>query len=105
MEISTAAIRAVKQKAMASVGTSVQQLHDSLRSVNPTSGFIHPGGIAGPAEIALMKLRIDSNDPLVTAALNKMLTGQGVPPKVYPGGWYPPTGTPLDYGGPYAVAK
>lgn len=70
---------------------------------------MHPGGTFGAAEIALMNARLAANDSVVVVALDKMLNGTGVPPKVYKGpnsaSWFPFTNTPLNYPGPYAMTK
>jgi len=36
----------------------------ALKSVNKTSGFVHPTGTLGPAELALLKVRDCSLEPL-----------------------------------------
>ncbi|GBF89133.1 hypothetical protein Rsub_01850 [Raphidocelis subcapitata] len=69
------------------------------------SGFLHPAGFAGPAELVLMRTRLAANSSLTLKALDSLLTGRGVPPKVVgSNGWAPPTGTPAaGHGGPFPM--
>lgn len=67
--------------------TRIRSLHDSLRSVNAVSGFVHPAAMAGPAELAVLAVRVPAGAQPATLALDQLLTGNGMPPKVYRGGW------------------
>lgn len=91
---------------------AVRQTYYELRAVNPSSGFVHPGCVAGPAELALMKERLSDNAALQELALKSLLTGSGVPPKVmrqWNGSelhtWSVPTDTPLNYSGPFPMQE
>lgn len=80
-----------------------------ISSINSGSGFLHPVGLVGPAELAALRYRmanrVDFNSPQPGAS-DVLLSGQGVPPKTYPGGWAPPINTPVDgYPGPLAMTK
>lgn len=80
-----------------------------ISSTNSGSGFLHPVGLVGPAELAALRYRmanrVDFNSPQPGAS-DVLLSGQGVPPKTYPGGWAPPINTPVDgYPGPLAMTK
>jgi hypothetical protein len=49
----------------------VKATYKALRSFNESSSFVHPGGVIGPAELALMQHRLQDNstlqvDPLKT---------------------------------------
>jgi hypothetical protein len=65
------------------------------RFLHPSSGFVHPGQCAGPAEVALMQWRAQhSMEPTNTSAVS-LITGEGVSKKMYyslGGDWWPETG-------------
>jgi hypothetical protein len=42
----------------------VKATYKALRSFNESSGFVHPGGVIGPAELALMQHRLQDNATL-----------------------------------------
>ena len=105
-------ITKIKAEALAVMRTSMDTLwvvtaHNNLRRVNTSSRLIHPGIPSGPAELPLLSYRLSKSIPLTTTARTSLLTGTGVPPKVFQGGWFPPTGTRIstDYTGPYAMAS
>jgi hypothetical protein len=80
-----------------------------ISSTNLVSGFLHPVGLVGPAEIAALRFRLANtgtfNSPQ-PGAFAVLLSGEGVPPKNYPGGWAPPTNCPVEgYPGPLAMSK
>lgn len=88
----------------------VQRTYYDLRGVNPVSGFVHPGCIVGPAELALMKERLAGEVDLQELALKTLLTGSGVEPKVMRQwigpqlvSWSVPLDTPLKYAGPFPM--
>lgn len=49
--------------------------YGNVREVNETSGFIHPGTIAGPAELALMQQRLARRVQPQSLAKDILLTG------------------------------
>jgi hypothetical protein len=68
-------IQAIKRNALS---TLQQPLKDALAGftvVNVSSGFVHPGTYAGPAELALMQHRLKAEDKPLTAARYSLLTG------------------------------
>lgn len=81
----------------------VQATYRSLRTIDRNSGFVHPGGIIGPGELALMKERLSEHAALQSLAKKAMLTGSGVPPKKLSSTYYLPMDTPLDYTGPFPM--
>jgi hypothetical protein len=50
----------------------VKAMYKALRSFNESSGFVHPGGVIGPAELALMQHRLQDN---ATLQVRWMLNG------------------------------
>jgi hypothetical protein len=103
-------IRRVKAEAITmlsrnSATADIADTHKHLRKVHSQSRFIHPATLAGPAELALMLHRIKNGAATTISARDSMLYGKDVPRKRHPppDGWYPPTDTPLNYGGPYAM--
>jgi hypothetical protein len=111
-EIKRNVIRNVRDDAM-----SILQKHSTLNAIrniyfiikrdNPTSGFLHPVGLVGPAELATLRYRLaDTASSPQRGAYSVLLSGEGVPPKKYPGGWAPPIDCPLEgYAGPMAMSK
>ncbi|WIA13951.1 hypothetical protein OEZ85_002521 [Tetradesmus obliquus] len=83
----------------------VKATYKALRSFNDSSGFVHPGGVIGPAELALMQHRLQDNATLQELALKTLLTGAGVIPKTYNNGWQVPTDTPINYAGPFVLVN
>jgi hypothetical protein len=47
----------------------VKATYKALRSFNDSSGFVHPGGVIGPAELALMQHRLQDNATLQVRAM------------------------------------
>jgi hypothetical protein len=87
---------------------AISNVYASIRSVNPTSGFLHPVGLVGPAELATLRYRLANNgfNSPQPGAFAVLLSGEGVPPKKYPGGWAPPINCPVEgYEGPMAMSK
>lgn len=74
--------------------------------VRPGSNFTHPGGPAGASELAHMRAALSSGVEPQVSLLQAMLSGAGVPRKIYDpvSCWHPPTDTPADgYHGPFAM--
>jgi hypothetical protein len=71
------------------------------------SGLQHPGAFVGAFEVAALQARLRTGTALQRAALESLKSGNGVPPKVYAGGWFFPTNTPAGAhtSGPLAMAK
>jgi hypothetical protein len=80
-----AQIRRIKSTALALQPIEVQRSYSKLAHINVESGFLHPTGYAGPAELALLQYRLAQQQPVQAAALDSLLTGARVPPKVYEG--------------------
>jgi hypothetical protein len=83
--LSSAQIRRIKSTALALQPIEVQRSYSKLAHMNAESGFLHPTGYAGPAELALLQYRLAQQQPVQAAALDSLLTGANVPPKVYEG--------------------
>ena len=86
--------------------TEIATTYDRLCKVDIRSKFVHPAGVAGAAELALMLYRIkNKQQPTLTASEN-LLSGKDVSKKVYDKGtpqqWYPPVDTPLTFT-PHAI--
>lgn len=81
----------------------VQATYKALRVVDRHSSFVHPGGIIGPAELALLKERLAENSALQELALESLLTGSMVPPKQFSATYWMQRDTPLNYQGPYPM--
>jgi hypothetical protein len=101
-------IKKVKAAAMNALrenpGTAeIATTYDRLRFVDSTANLIHPGGVAGPAELSLMLYRVKNGQQPTITARDNMLSGRDVPKKIYPGGFFPPVDTPQTYSGPYAM--
>jgi hypothetical protein len=108
--LSKARIQRIKADALSRLSVQLRNDISKIRAVNHTSGFVHPGTIAGPAELALMRQRLNLGTQVQKVALNSLLTGDGVKAKVRPApdgtSWAPPTGTPVDgYYGPFPMSK
>lgn len=102
--LTSAQIKRIKSTALALQPIEVQRSYSRLAHINAQSGFLHPAGYAGPAELALLKVRLAQQQPVQAAALDSLLTGARVPPKVYEGGWFPDTHClSTGYSGPYAM--
>jgi hypothetical protein len=87
----SAQIRRIKSTALALQPIEVQRSYSKLAHINAESGFLHPTGYAGPAELALLQHRLAQQQPVQAAALDSLLTGAKVPPKVYegaPAAWF-----------------
>jgi hypothetical protein len=83
--LAKATIQRVKAAAITRLtGTrrSIRLEHNRIRSVNNISGFVHPAGQVGPAELAVLSHRAPSPDSLTAVALQNMIFGEGVPKKV-----------------------
>lgn len=103
-------IQRIKTDAISRLNAQLRNDISKIRAVNSTSGFVHPGTIAGPAELALMRERLSLGAMVQKVALNSLLTGDGVRAKVRPApdgtSWSPPTGTPAEgYYGPFPMSK
>jgi len=107
-KVKAAAMDALREKPDTS---DIATTYNRLRKVDSTSSFVHPAGVAGPAELSMMLYRIDRKhpqEPTITAK-NNLLSGRDVPPKAQPlvphgsGSWYTPVNTPLTYGGPFPM--
>jgi hypothetical protein len=83
--LSSAQIRRIKSTALALQPIEVQRGYSKLAHINAESGFLHPTGYAGPAELALLQHRLAQQQPVQAAALDSLLTGAKAPPKVYEG--------------------
>jgi hypothetical protein len=83
--LSSTQIRRIKSTALALQPIHVQRAYSRLAHINAESGFLHPTGYAGPAELALLRYRLQQQQPVQAAALDSLLTGAKVPPKVYEG--------------------
>jgi hypothetical protein len=83
--LSSSQIRRIKSTALALQPVEVQRSYSKLANINAQSGFLHPTGYAGPAELALLKHRLEQQQPVQAVALDSLLTGARVPPKVYEG--------------------
>jgi hypothetical protein len=69
--------------------------------------FKHPGVVSSASELVLMQHRLLQGAPVQAVAVQQLLTGAGVPPKMYEGptaNWSVAVNTSLDYQGPYAMA-
>eukprot|EP00882_Tetradesmus_deserticola_P019575 GHRQ01021075.1.p1 GENE.GHRQ01021075.1~~GHRQ01021075.1.p1 ORF type:complete len:208 (-),score=36.24 GHRQ01021075.1:531-1154(-) len=106
-------INSVRDRALSILATraalsSVRNTYASITSVNAASSFVHPAGLSGPAELATLRFRVANpnfRSPQL-GAFSVLLSGEGVPPKTYPGGWAPPTNCPAEgYAGPLAMSK
>eukprot|EP00882_Tetradesmus_deserticola_P015228 GHRQ01016219.1.p1 GENE.GHRQ01016219.1~~GHRQ01016219.1.p1 ORF type:complete len:577 (+),score=184.85 GHRQ01016219.1:303-2033(+) len=106
-------INSVRDRALSILATraalsSVHNTYASITSVNAASSFVHPAGLSGPAELATLRFRVANpnfRSPQL-GAFSVLLSGEGVPPKTYPGGWAPPTNCPAEgYAGPLAMSK
>lgn len=102
--LSRDAIAAVKAAALAKLAPPLREQVANLTRVHNVSGFVHPAGIVGPAEMVLLKQRLADGTKQQQVALESLLTGEGVQPKVYPGGWSVPTDTPETWQGPYVLS-
>lgn len=101
-------IRRVKDRAIQLGSKTLRAKYAALNSINAASGFRHPGGFASAAELAAMQTKLAVGGQPQAAARDSLLKGTGVPPKVYPGGWYFRTDCPADYSlttGPLPMAK
>lgn len=97
------AVQKIQQAALAATPSDVQQGAARLRTVSKASGFLHPGTCMGPVEVATMQYRVRNGVEPQATAKDALLSGAGVPPKLYPGNWSVPQATPLSYSGPYAM--
>eukprot|EP00878_Enallax_costatus_P018352 GHUV01019315.1.p1 GENE.GHUV01019315.1~~GHUV01019315.1.p1 ORF type:complete len:305 (-),score=41.87 GHUV01019315.1:843-1757(-) len=122
-------IKAVKDAAKARWPPQLMAAYNRFARTSSTSGFIHPAGYAGPAELALLQYRLGTaakiqrgaqsqvpisaersvvpQQSVVTeTALYSMISGANVVPKVYSGPWWPPVDcSPTAYQGPYPMPK
>jgi len=81
-ELDAGLIRRVKDRALRSAPRTqrmqmaiLQAKADATRGkAARSSGFVHPGGYAGPAELAALQWRLTNGDPLQTAAKESLLT-------------------------------
>lgn len=74
--LSAAAISRIKSKAVSAAPRALRQKYTHTRAVNPTSGFLHPGGFAGPEQLAAMESRLAANvQPQVTARDSLLTVG------------------------------
>jgi hypothetical protein len=112
-EIKRNVIRNVRDAAMALLAAqsslnAIRNIYYIIKRDNPTSGFLHPVGLVGPAELATLAYRL-ADKGLASpqrGAFSVLLSGEGVPPKNFSGGWAPPTNCPLEgYAGPMAMPK
>lgn len=105
--LSPGLIARIKSSALMSTSRTMRTVRSSINSMSKAatpSSFIHPIGYTGAAELAFMQARLAQRAPLQMAASDSLLTGQGVPLKVYSGGWYFRTDCPAqNYGGPFTM--
>lgn len=104
-------IRRVKVHALEQLPASTLAEVRKHQWVSEHSGFLHPAGLAGPAELVLMQQRLQRRVQPQYAAQRSLMTGAGVRPKYYTvpatgRKWAPPTDCPVaGYKGPYAVPE
>ena len=55
--------------------TAIATTYDRLRKVDSTSSFIHPAGLAGPAELSMMLYRIKQETQPTITARDSLLSG------------------------------
>lgn len=106
-ELTPTIIAEVKRAAINAAPGYVRKRYRQLRPViSRESGFLHPATFAGPAELALMQAGIERGEQTATAAKATLLTGKGVPQKLYSDGWGARTDTPLaGFEGPMPMRK
>lgn len=130
-QLSSNVLAAVKSNAINSWPWGLRAAYNRIARTDRRSGFIHPAGYAGPAELALMQYRLGTaaqiqsttkrpgppqaqvaseamqqRSPVTEAALYSLISGAKVPPKVYPGPWWPPTDcSARGFHGPYPMSK
>jgi len=93
-ELRSSVIEAVKDKALSSAPKFERSQFRSLRSTSNArrsffskmSGFLHPGGYMGPAEIAQMQAKLATGSELQTVAKRRLLTVSWVV-VLYERGW------------------
>eukprot|EP00775_Hariotina_reticulata_P012621 gene12621-12751_t len=84
------------------IGRFLRDWYADHRSV-----FRHPGVVVGAAELTLMQHRLSQGAEPQSTAVKQLLTGAGVPAKVYAGpiaNWSAAVNTSLSYPGPYPMA-
>ncbi|WIA13695.1 hypothetical protein OEZ85_007252 [Tetradesmus obliquus] len=104
-------IQRVKAAAIAALPADLQASIKSIKTVGP-SGFQHPSCMVSPAELAVMKDRLNNGQQPQTMAKDALLTGKYyafdakiAAPKSFKG-WVLPYDTPATgYAGPYPIEK
>lgn len=105
-QLSKSTVYRVKQRAITVATSALRSRYRAVRRLNALSGIQHPAGFVGAAEVAAIQARVKAGVQPQAAALESLLTGNGVVPKVYAGGWSFRTDTPAgDYGGVMPMAK
>lgn len=115
-QLTRAVIQNIKAKALAKLQEAANSTgmaagsnwaaRRQLSTTNAKSGLKHPGTYAGAAELAYMQHSLQAGFQPQTSALESLLTGIGVAPKVLDPltGWAPPTDcSPDNYTGPYPM--
>jgi hypothetical protein len=100
-------IKKIKKAALSAADKTFKQAHSRVRRSNSMSKFSHPGGFAGPLEMAAVVSRTAASVDPQSAAKANLLSGDNVP-VVKHGSWsFPTLGTPPDgyAGGPLPMAK